>query len=151
MATPNQFYWQSDAPDELVLVADGQTVYYYDPFVDQVTLSDQRATASQSPFLLLIDAQASAWADYKVSKNALSYELQPTATNADQQALQINFVAAEEPQTMVLDSLVLDDGQGQLTHIKLAKVQVDKALPYSLFSFEIPATAVVDDQRAAQN
>ncbi|WP_411360316.1 outer membrane lipoprotein chaperone LolA [Pseudidiomarina sp. YC-516-91] len=151
MATPNQFFWQSNAPDELVLVADGRTVYYYDPFVDQVTLSDQTTASAQSPFLLLLDAQASAWADYKVSKTELSYQLEPTAANADQQALQINFVATDKQDEIVLDSLLLDDGQGQVTHIDLTNVQVDKAVPYSLFSFEIPATAVVDDQRAEQN
>lgn len=146
LARPNKFYWHSDAPDELVLVADGQTVYYYDPFVEQVTLSAQAEATNQSPFLLLLDAEATAWADYEVSNEGLSFELQPKETAAQQQRLQVNFSTAADGNTQ-LRELVLDDGQGQITRIQLREVQTNIALPYTTFSFQIPEGAVVDDQR----
>ncbi|WP_157980848.1 outer membrane lipoprotein chaperone LolA [Pseudidiomarina homiensis] len=149
LARPNKFYWHSDAPDELILVADGQAVYYYDPFVEQVTISAQSEAANQSPFLLLLDAEASAWADYEVSNEGLSFQLQPTANATQQQSLQVNFVAKEE-QPAQLNELILDDGQGQITRIQLRDVKTNVALPYTTFSFQIPENAVVDDQRSTQ-
>ncbi|WP_417689081.1 outer membrane lipoprotein chaperone LolA [Pseudidiomarina sp.] len=149
LARPNKFYWHSDAPDELVLVADGQAVYYFDPFVEQVTISAQSEAANQSPFLLLLDAEASAWADYEVSNEGLSFQLVPLTTAEQQQSLQVNFVAQEGAPAQ-LNELVLDDGQGQITRIQLRDVKANVALPYTTFSFQIPENAVVDDQRPTQ-
>ncbi|RUO60264.1 outer membrane lipoprotein chaperone LolA [Pseudidiomarina insulisalsae] len=146
LARPNKFYWQSDAPDELILVADGQSVYYYDPFVEQVTISSQSNASAQSPFLLLLDAEASAWAEYEVSAEGLSYQLEPLTGSAQQQSLQVNFRAQEEGDAELAE-LILDDGQGQVTRIELHDVTVNAALPYTTFRFEIPEHAVVDDQR----
>ena len=149
LARPNKFYWHSDAPDELVLVADGQAVYYFDPFVEQVTVSAQSEAANQSPFLLLLDAEASAWADYEVSNEGLSFQLEPLASAQQQQSLQVNFVAHEDTPAQ-LNELVLDDGQGQVTRIQLRDVKTNVVLPYTTFSFQIPENAVVDDQRPTQ-
>ncbi len=146
LARPNKFYWHSNAPDELVLVADGQAVYYFDPFVEQVTISAQSEAANQSPFLLLLDAEASAWSDYNVTSEGLSFQLEPTAAAQQQQRLQVNFVAQDE-QPAQLHELVLDDGQGQITRIRLSDLKTNVALPYTTFSFQIPENAVVDDQR----
>lgn len=150
LARPNKFYWHSDAPDELVLVADGQAVYYYDPFVEQVTISSQSEASDQSPFLLLLDAEATAWADYEVINEGLSFQLQPLEGAEQQQSLQVNFVASENNQSAQLNELILDDGQGQITRIQLSDVKVNAALPYTKFSFQIPENAVVDDQRPTQ-
>lgn len=150
LARPNKFYWHSDAPDELILVADGQAVYYYDPFVEQVTISAQSDATNQSPFLLLLDAEASAWADYKVTNDGLSFQLQPIEGAEQQQSLQVNFVANDDEQAAQLNELILDDGQGQITRIQLSDVKVNAALPYTKFSFQIPENAVVDDQRPTQ-
>ncbi|MGQ4275859.1 outer membrane lipoprotein chaperone LolA [Pseudidiomarina sp. E22-M8] len=141
MARPNKFFWQSDAPDELVLVADGATLYYFDPFVEQVTLNDQQSSASQSPFLLLLDGEATAWANYQVTAAGTSYQLEPIEGAETQQSLQLNFVDD------VLSEVILDDGQNQLTRIALNNVQLNAALPASTFQFEIPAGVAVDDQR----
>lgn len=146
LARPNKFYWHSNAPDELVLVADGQAVYYFDPFVEQVTISAQSEAANQSPFLLLLDAEASAWSNYNVTSEGLSFQLEPTAAAQQQQRLQVNFVAQDE-QPAQLHELVLDDGQGQITRIRLSDLKTNVALPYTTFSFQIPENAVVDDQR----
>ncbi|MFC0444870.1 outer membrane lipoprotein chaperone LolA [Pseudidiomarina halophila] len=141
MARPNKFFWQSDAPDELVLVADGSTIYYYDPFVEQVTLNHQQNSASQSPFLLLLDGDATAWADYQVTAAGTSYQLEPVDGAEAQQSLQLNF--ADD----VLSEVILDDGQNQLTRIALSNVQLNAALPPSTFQFEMPAGVAIDDQR----
>lgn len=144
MARPNKFYWQSEAPDELLLVADGTAVYYFDAFVEQVTISDQQAAAGQSPFLLLLDAEASAWADYEVRLEEGSYQLIPTENAAQQQQLTLTF----DTEQSSLQRVVLTDSQGQQTQIQLAEVKTNLALPYTTFSYQIPADAMVDDQRA---
>ncbi|MDN7123737.1 outer membrane lipoprotein chaperone LolA [Pseudidiomarina terrestris] len=141
MARPNKFFWQSDAPNELVLVADGTTLYYFDPFVEQVTVAEQQASATQSPFLLLLDGETTAWADYEVEVEGNSYQLEPNAEAESQQSLQINFTDE------TLNEVILDDGQGQLTRIVLSNVKTNSALAGATFEFEIPPGAAVDDQR----
>lgn len=37
MKRPNLFNWHMTSPDESVLVSDGQTLWFYNPFVEQVT------------------------------------------------------------------------------------------------------------------
>ena len=50
---PGLFYWHTDAPQEQLMVSDGQKVSLWDPDLEQVTIKklDQRLT--QTPALLL--------------------------------------------------------------------------------------------------
>src|SRR5690554_5428418 len=62
LARPNLLHWQTDAPDEMLMIADGQNLWYYNPFVEQVTIYQQDNAVAQSPLLLLLDGANEAWA-----------------------------------------------------------------------------------------
>ncbi|WP_417656584.1 outer membrane lipoprotein chaperone LolA [Pseudidiomarina aestuarii] len=146
LARPHFLYWQTDAPDETVMVADGDSLWYYNPFVEQVTVTDQTDTMEQSPLLLLLDDSAAAWDDYEVKQEGDSFALQPLATANSLQSLQLVF----EAQSPVMRTIILDDGQGQISTIELADVTVNGDLAPTLFEFTIPEGVDVDDQRNPQ-
>lgn len=146
LARPHFLYWQTDAPDETVMVADGDSLWYYNPFVEQVTVTDQTDTMEQSPLLLLLDDSAAAWDDYEVKQEGDSFALQPLATANSLQSLQLVF----EAQSPVMRTIILDDGQGQISTIELAEVTVNGDLAPTLFEFTIPQGVDVDDQRNPQ-
>ncbi|MGT0150508.1 outer membrane lipoprotein chaperone LolA [Vibrio metschnikovii] len=51
-------------PDENILVSDGQTLWYYSPFIEQVSIYNQQQATEQTPFILLTRNQASDWNAY---------------------------------------------------------------------------------------
>lgn len=146
LARPHFLYWQTDAPDETVMIADGDSLWYYNPFVEQVTVTDQTDTMEQSPLLLLLDDTAAAWQHYVVKQEGDSFALQPLPSASSMQSLQLVFAA----QSPVMETIILDDGQGQISTIELSEVTVNGELASSLFEFAIPAGIDVDDQRNPQ-
>lgn len=145
IARPNLLYWQTDAPDETLMVADGQSLWYYNPFVEQVTVYNQSDAVAQSPLLLLLDGDSQAWRDYDVKSEANSFSLQPKAGAASAQSLQLVF--AEQGAPAQLQRIILDDGQGQISTIELEQVHLNKALDGKLFKFDMPEGIDLDDQR----
>lgn len=145
LSRPNLLHWQTDAPDETLMVADGQNLWYYNPFVEQVTVYSQANAVSQSPLLLLLDGESDAWQDYDVKAQDNSFALQPKADADSSQSLQLVF--AENGQPAAISRIILDDGQGQISTIDLENVKLNQALSKALFEFEVPAGVDVDDQR----
>lgn len=50
---PGRFYWKSEEPDELLVVADGKTIWTYDIELEQIVKQDQADSLGQSPAALL--------------------------------------------------------------------------------------------------
>ena len=49
IARPSLFRWTTLMPDENVLVSDGKTLWYYSPFIEQVTIYWQEQATAQTP------------------------------------------------------------------------------------------------------
>lgn len=145
LARPNLLHWQTDAPDETVMIADGQNLWYYNPFVEQVTIYSQANAVAQSPLLLLLDGETDAWKNYNVKAEGNSFALQPKPGAETSQSLQLVF--AEGSQAAELTRIILDDGQGQISTINLDNVKLNQALDPKLFQFTVPTGVDVDDQR----
>lgn len=145
LARPNLLHWQTDAPDEMLMIADGQNLWYYNPFVEQVTIYQQDNAVAQSPLLLLLDGANEAWAHYQVKVEGNSFALQPLPSAPSAQSLQLVF--AENGSAAELTRILLDDGQGQLSTITLENVTLNQPLDPQLFTFKVPEGVDVDDQR----
>lgn len=162
---PNLLRWQTDAPDETLLIANGEALWYYNAFIEQVTIYDQSDAVGQSPLLLLLDADSNSWDHYEVIKVAadevapsasqtpdikasttVAYRITPTADAKDQQELTLGFAEGA-----VISRITLDDGQGQISDIILADQVLNDVIADAEFSFELPAGIEVDDQRSGAN
>jgi len=141
ISRPGKFHWQVKTPEEELIVSNGTTIWYYSPFIEQVTLINFEDAVIDTPFALLSGASESQWEKYVVTQNSDSF----TVTNPNQpEATTFIF---EFDKTANIGKFVVIEKLGQrsefvLTH-KGDVVPVDSAL----YDFVIPAGVEVDDQR----
>ncbi|PPK20961.1 outer membrane lipoprotein carrier protein LolA, partial [Klebsiella pneumoniae] len=50
---PNLFNWHMTQPDESILVSDGKTLWFYNPFVEQATATWLKDATGNTPFMLI--------------------------------------------------------------------------------------------------
>ena len=91
IARPSLFRWETTFPDENLLVSDGQSLWYYSPFIEQVSIYWQEQATSQTPFVLLTRNQESDWDNYNVAQSGNQFTLTPTAVDSNQGDFQINI------------------------------------------------------------
>ncbi|MFW8652138.1 outer membrane lipoprotein chaperone LolA [Vibrio diabolicus] len=141
IARPSLFRWSTTFPDENLLVSDGKTLWYYSPFIEQVSIYRQEQATEQTPFVLLTRNRASDWDNYKISQKGNEFTLIPTAIDSTQGQFQINIDAKGVVKGF---NVIEQDGQKGLftfSNVKLGKPKVDR------FTFTIPDGVEVDDQR----
>ncbi|RUO79325.1 outer membrane lipoprotein chaperone LolA [Pseudidiomarina taiwanensis] len=140
-ARPAKLYWETLAPDESVLVADGETIWYYNPFVEQVSIYSQQESLQQSPFLLLFDPTSPQWQNYSVEQDEGRYWIigQDAAVG---QRIAVQFNSQQQ-----LSAVVVDDGQGQVSTISLTDIDSNITHADGFFQFTPPAGTFIDDQR----
>lgn len=141
IARPSLFRWSTTFPDENLLVSDGKTLWYYSPFIEQVSIYWQEQATEQTPFVLLTRNRASDWDNYKISQKGDEFILIPTAVDSTQGQFQINIDAKGVVKGF---NVVEQDGQKGLftfNNVKLGKPKADR------FTFTIPKGVEVDDQR----
>jgi outer membrane lipoprotein carrier protein len=141
IARPSLFRWTTTAPDENVLVSDGKSLWYYSPFIEQVSIYWQEQATEQTPFVLLTRNRASDWDNYKVEQQGNTFTLTPTAADTNQGQFKLKIDAKGKVEGF---SVVEQDGQQSnftFNNVKLTKPSADR------FTFAIPQGVEVDDQR----
>lgn len=139
---PNLIYWQTTAPDETLVVSDGKTLWFYNPFVEQVSAYSVSSAVVNTPILLLSDTSAETWQQYNVEQlTNEQFLIHAKNEEAQVKTLQLNF----EKQTLVKFSIV--DATGQVSHFNLSDVVTSPAPDASQFQFTMPQGIDLDDQR----
>ncbi len=141
VARPGLFRWITTMPDEDILVSDGETVWYYSPFVEQVTIYWQKQATEQTPFVLLTRNRASDWDNYLVSQQEDSFTLTPTAIDSNQGQFQIDVNSKG-----IIKGFVVIEQDGQRGEFLFDNYR--STVPAKeKFTFLIPDGVEVDDQR----
>ena len=134
---PDKFMLHTTSPDEQVLFTKGNTVYFYDPFVNQVSMCDKQELYA-SPVMLLTTKSESVWGQYEVAQAGNSYVLK--AKNPGQ----VVSIKLEFQGDLVSDLYVqLKDGNTNRYTLSQVKTQVSD----SSFEYKIPEDAQIDDER----
>ncbi|MEZ9709769.1 outer membrane lipoprotein chaperone LolA [Vibrio breoganii] len=141
IARPSLFRWTTNTPDENVLVSDGETLWYYSPFIEQVSIYWQEQATEQTPFVLLTRNKASDWDKYNVIQNGDRFTLTPTDETSTQGQFQIDIDKAGAISGF---NVVEQDGQRSKFTFNDYRAQTPAR---SRFVFEIPNGVEVDDQR----
>ncbi len=140
MRRPNLFKWETKTPEETYLISDGITLWYFSPFIDQVTAMWLENATEQTPFVLLTRNNANDWKQYKVEQKNDLFTLSPKkVTNMSQFEVNVG-----KDGKIKYFSVIEQDGQKsdfQLTDLSA------KLPPLSLFKFTPPQGAEIDDQR----
>ncbi len=87
---PNLFNWHMTQPDESVLVSDGKTLWFYNPFVEQATATWLKDATSNTPFMLIARNQSSDWQQYNIKQNGDDFVLTPKSGSGNLKQFTIN-------------------------------------------------------------
>lgn len=138
---PNLFRWNTKTPDENILISDGRTLWYYSPFIEQVTAMWLRDATEQTPFVLLTRNSAADWQKYNVSQTVDTFTLTPKSGASSMGKFIVTVAKNGEVRSF---SVIEQDGQRS----NFAFSQFNKKVPAaSLFTFTPPKGVELDDQR----
>lgn len=151
ISKPNLANWHTLVPDELAIVSDGSNVWFYDPWIEQVSVYSLSAAIAKTPILLLTSKDESLWQQYTVSKEneadieSERFVIMANDTNSQIKSLTLIFDATKGKNNLKQFSFL--DATGQLSHIQLTDFD-DQIMPEaSLFQFDVPQGIQIDDQR----
>lgn len=151
ISKPNLANWHTLLPDELAIVSDGNDVWFYDPWIEQVSVYSLSAAIAKTPILLLTSQDESLWQQYTVAQaESLTlaserFVITSNDINAQIKSLTLEFKILDNKSELQKFSFL--DATGQLSHIQLTDFE-DQAMPKaSMFQFQVPAGVQVDDQR----
>ncbi|HEY7773488.1 MAG TPA: outer membrane lipoprotein chaperone LolA [Marinagarivorans sp.] len=134
---PGFYHWQSDDPYPQTVVGNGETVWIYDPDLEQVTIAKQ-ATMPYNPANLLSGGFNDLAARYAIAQSVNGDSEQFVLTPLERASapfveLGIHFSAG------VLQEAILLDRLGQTTRISFSKTNSQVKVDDSFFDFDIPA------------
>ncbi|UFH51404.1 outer membrane lipoprotein chaperone LolA [Pseudomonas sp. KNUC1026] len=138
---PGLFYWHTDAPQEQLMVSNGEKVSLWDPDLEQVTIKklDQRLT--QTPALLLSGDTSKISQSFDITSrqagDVIDFTLKPRSKDTLFDSLRLSFRRG------TINDMQLIDNVGQRTNILFTGIQANQAIPASKFTFDIPKGADV--------
>ncbi|NMP32386.1 outer membrane lipoprotein chaperone LolA [Thalassotalea sp. M1531] len=142
LAKPNLLHWQTELPEESTIISDGETLWLFDPFIEQVSAYPLATSIANTPILLLTSNEESLWQQYQVFKVEKS-SFNVVAVDAEAQVKQLNLVFKQN----ALSSFSIVDATGQKSHFTLAEVKLNANTKADLFTFTVPEGVMLDDQR----
>ncbi len=141
MQRPNLFNWHTTEPDESILISDGNTLWYYTPFVEQVTARWLKNTTADTPFMLLTRNNPDDWKQYNISQKGDDFQLIPKAVENNTKQFQITVTA-----TGTIKNFTAIEQDGQQTTYRLINQQ-NGTINSAKFTFVPPQGVTLDDQR----
>ncbi|WP_367680507.1 outer membrane lipoprotein chaperone LolA [Candidatus Fukatsuia anoeciicola] len=138
---PNFFNCQMILPDKNVLISDGENLWFYNPFIEQVTVNWLKDTINNTPFMLIIRNNSSDWQQYNIKQQNDNFKLIPKTPNSNLKQFKITVTANGVIKTF---SIIEQDGQ-QNTYF--FKEQSNNNINTNKFKFNLPKSATLDDQR----
>ncbi|MGG4607919.1 outer membrane lipoprotein chaperone LolA [Providencia sp. Me31A] len=140
---PNLFNWNMTSPDESVLVSDGKNLWFYNPFVEQVTVTNLADATQDTPFLLITRNNPKDWKQYSIIQQGNTFDLKPRQTNG---TLKSFSITVSPDGTIEKFSAVEQDGQVSAYQLKEQK---NGHVDASKFKFTVPKGVTLDDQRSS--
>jgi len=133
---PGLFRWHTDAPNEQLLISNGEKIWLYDPDLEQVTIQklDQRLT--QTPALLLSGDVSKIGQSFDITAkdggNVVDFTLKPKSKDTLFDSLRISFRSG------VVNDMQLIDSVGQRTNILFFDVKMNEPMDAKQFVFDVP-------------
>jgi len=141
ISRPDRFYWKSQKPDPILVVADGTFLWTYDIDLQQATKQSQKDALKNSPATILAGSLDRFKHDFSISyakpgacKKAQGkcFNLKPKRKDSAFRNILIGFTK---------DNLVeirMSDPLGQNVYTFFSDVQINKAVNNTLFNFVPP-------------
>lgn len=136
VARPGKFYWETLKPAKQLIVTTGQSVWIYDPDLEQAVKQNMDEQVANTPALLLSGNAQEIMKSYDVSQpdaKKTYYSLKPKNTEGAFDRLLISFGKNNAPTLMILE-----DSLGQTTTISFKNVKVNTSVNQNVFNFIAP-------------
>ena len=138
---PGKMRWLYEAPEEQLLVTNGQTMWLYDPLLENVTVQKLKKITEGTAlsFLLGLGNLQADFIHREISKNLLSgqdgliVELEPKKSTANLAFIQLNV----HPETYNLKTIALMDQQDNYRTIQLMNMKYNLEIEDNLFEFTV--------------
>jgi len=138
---PGQFLWQVNEPEPETLVSNGATLWWHNPFVEQVSIFDAKDAVATTPFALLVSQDDNVWDSFDIGKVDSGYIVRSQDENSQVLALIVKF------RNDVLQSIAVRSRSERISHYSLNEQSFK--LPSSVsFNFDVPVGTEIDDQRS---
>ncbi|QPG06907.1 outer membrane lipoprotein chaperone LolA [Salinimonas marina] len=142
MVRPDKLRWQTQAPDDTLLIADGQSVWNVDTFVEQVTIVKQNQAIQNNPIILLTSTDEAKWQQFRISQPAEdTFMVTPQTSDSQIQQLELRF------DEQSLTGLSMKDAQEQTSKLSFTDIETQFTPQLSDFEVTIDDTYTIDDQR----
>jgi len=140
---PGKFHWQVIAPEDELIISNGAILWYYSPFLEQVTLMNVQSALRDTPFLLMAQQDSLSWQQYDVSMIKQEQGLRFALQNKAQRDATF-YIQLDDKQQ--LQSFSVKEKGGSHSEFMISDLKA-QSFPDDKFSFKIPAGTEIDDQR----
>lgn len=142
---PSKFKWQVIEPENELLLSDGTTLWWYNPFLEQVSIFDAKDAVATTPFALLVSNNDETWNQFDIEKIESGFRISPKNDDSSQvKSLVVIFDG------FLLTQIAITDRTMQKSVYELSQQEFDTNLKTS-FSFDVPSDVEIDDQRQHSN
>lgn len=141
---PNLFRMNTQQPQENQIISDGKNLWFYDPFVSQVTVNTVQDAVNNTPFVLLTSNNENHWAQYDVTQNVDTFVLKPKSKKSSLKQFDVRIDANGLLKGF---STIERDGQSNLYNLRNIN---NNPIAADLFKFDVPKGVEVDDQRGGK-
>ena len=146
LSQPNRFYWQTQDPFAQTIVSNGESVWIYDPDLEQVTLQQLDTRTTATPALLLSGDNQAIGEQFKIRMTANNdglqqFELRPKDTESLYTYIRLYFLHGNLQQMQLVDSL------DQKTAMHFSNLEPNPQIGSGNFEFQVPAGTDVIDMR----
>jgi len=143
ISKPNLINWKTIAPDETLLISDGNTLWSYDPFIEQATAYSLAKSINNTPILLLTSDEPALWQQYQVKEEQQHFIVTPINKNGQIKQLTLRF----SDESVRLSEFSFQDATGQVSQISLTNFNAEVKPAATLFTFTLPEGVRLEDKR----
>lgn len=138
---PNLFKWETLEPEENLVISNGEVVWFYNPFVEQVTITWLSQVINGTPLALITKNKTKLWEKYNISRDGDQFSL----IAKDKQIGQKLIIRVDKQGRIENFAIVEQDGQKSNFELQDFNSKVNTL--ENDFEFNIPDGVELDDQR----
>lgn len=138
---PAMFRFETTEPEPNVFIGDGDSLWFYNETLEQLTIYDAANEVNRTPFVLLTSTRPELWAQYDVTQQGEQFVIRSKDADSPVTQLSLSFSGAALSTMQVLDI------NQQRSEFNFTLMQLNIQLEDSLFRFTPPEHTDIDDQR----
>lgn len=152
ISKPNLVNWKTITPDETLIISDGNTLWFYDPFIEQASAYSLAKSIHNTTILLLTSDEPTLWKQYNVIEqsgdvdNGLRFVVMPKDASSQIKKLTLSFTETKT-NDIELSEFSFQDATGQVSQISLSQFNAKNKPDAALFTFSLPEGIRLEDKR----